>query len=199
MANGSQDDDRISVAVLGWLLAISASFLIGFLLLTFALAVSGPTWGVGTVVNVSWAVAIGVYCGWTRQGLQALAAAVLGAIVTILGLDLLLLVPTPAESAHFGLLGMTAFDSIAVLVALIGMSVLIGGGALIGVMIHLTLSRTGCLARIKNSLHSQTRVVSRRPSRFDPMSRFGLSETGNQLSHVLVIHNPRDFVPGWEW
>jgi predicted small integral membrane protein len=147
--------------------------------------VSGPTWGVGTAVNVSWAVAIGVYFGWTRQGFQALVAVVLGTIVTILGLDLLLLVPTPAENAHFGLLGFVAFDSIGLFVALIGMSILIGGGALTGVLIHLTLSRTGCLARIKNGPKPRTGMFFLRPNRFDAMLWSGLSDAGSLTDSAM--------------
>jgi hypothetical protein len=82
----SRGDDRISTVLVWWLLAVSGSVLIGFLLLAFAPAVSGATWGVGIVLNVSMPVAVGVFFGWTHQGLQVLIAVVLGAVVTILGL-----------------------------------------------------------------------------------------------------------------
>jgi hypothetical protein len=150
-APAARGDDRISKVLLWWLLAVSASFLIGFLLLALVPAVSGATWSVGIVFNVSMAVGIGLFFGWTRQGLQVLIAVVLGAVVTILGLDLLVLVPTPTENAHFGLLAYAAFDSVGVLIALFGMVILIGGGALAGAIAHLVLSRSGCIAHMRSN------------------------------------------------
>jgi hypothetical protein len=58
------------------------------------------------VFNVSMAVGIGVFFGWIRQGLQVLVAVALGAVVTILGLDLLVLVPSPIEMSTSGCLPM---------------------------------------------------------------------------------------------
>jgi uncharacterized membrane protein YjgN (DUF898 family) len=165
-------DDRISKVLLWWLLAISASFLVGFLLLALVPAGSGPTWGIGIVFNVSMAVGIGVSFGWTRQGLQILIAMVLGAVVTILGLDLLVLVPSPTENAHFGPLAYAAFDSVGVLIALFGMVILIGGGALAGVIAHLVLSRCGCLAHTRSN-----RKCRRRTPPFGPV----------QLGEVVVV------------
>jgi hypothetical protein len=147
----SRGDDRISTVLVWWLLAVSGSVLIGFLLLAFAPAVSGATWGVGIVLNVSMPVAVGVFFGWTHQGLQVLIAVVLGAVVTILGLDLLVLTPSPAENSHFGLLAYAAFDSVGVLIALFGMAILIGGGALAGAISHLVLSRSGCIVHIRSN------------------------------------------------
>jgi hypothetical protein len=109
----------------------------------------------------------------------------MGAMVTILGLDLLFLVPTPAENAHFGLLGFAAFDSIGLFAALIGMSILIGGGALTGVIIRLTLSRTGCLARIKNGPKPRTRMLSLRLNRPDAMPWSGLSDAGSLIGSAM--------------
>jgi hypothetical protein len=158
-APACRGEDLISKVLLWWLLAIGASFVIGFSLLAIVPAVSGVTWGVGIVCNVSMAVGIGVFFGWTRQGLQILIAIVFGAVVTILGLDLLVLVPSPNENAHFWLLSYAAFDSFAVLVALLGMVILIGGGAIAGVVAHLALSRSGCVARSKGSPKRRNRAL----------------------------------------
>ena len=164
MSNAStKGDDRVS-RVLCWLLAVSTSFLIGFLLLVLVPAVSGPTWGVGIVFNVSMAVGIGIFFGWTRQGLQILIAMVLGAVVTILGLDLLVLVPRPTENAHFGLLAYAAFDTVGILIALLGMAVLIGGGALAGAITHLVLSRSGCIARMTRNTKCRRRTPPNGPA-----------------------------------
>jgi uncharacterized membrane protein YjgN (DUF898 family) len=171
-APASRGDDRVSRVLLWWLVAVSASFLVGFLLLALVPAGSGPTWGIGIVFNVSMAVGIGVSFGWTRQGLQILLAMVLGAVVTILGLDLLVLVPSPTENAHFGLLAFAVFGSVGVLIALLGMVILIGGGALAGVIAHLVLSRSGCLLRMRSN-----RKCRRRTPPFGPV----------QLGEVVVV------------
>jgi hypothetical protein len=164
-APASRGDDRISKVLLCWLLAVSISFLIGFLLLALVPAVSGATWGVGIVFNVSMAVGIGIFFGWTRQGLQILLAMVLGAVATVLGLDLLLLVPSPTENAHFGLLGYAAFDGVAVVIALFGMVILIGAGALAGVIAHFVLSRSGCTMHMRSNPKSRRRTLPFGPVR----------------------------------
>ncbi len=69
-APASRGHDPVSSALLWWLLAVSASFLIGYVLLALVPAVSGTTWGVGILLNVGAAVGIGIFFGWTRQGLQ---------------------------------------------------------------------------------------------------------------------------------
>jgi hypothetical protein len=121
-------------------------------------AVSGATWGVGIVFNVSMAVGIGTFFGWTGRGIQIPIAMVLGAVVTILGLDLLVLVPSPTENAHFGLLAYAAFDTVGILIALLGMAILIGGGALVGTIAHLVLSRSGCIARTSTACHRRRSI-----------------------------------------
>jgi hypothetical protein len=172
---GSRGDDRISKVLLWWLLTVSASFLIGFLLLTVVPAVSGPTWGVGIVFNVSMAVGIGVCFGWTRQCLQILIAVVFGAVVTIFGLDLLVSVPSPTENAHFGLVAYAAFDSVGVLIALVGMAILIGGGALAGVIANQILSRTGCIPRTRADPLGRRRRTTFRHFNAVTLSNFGTS------------------------
>ena len=154
----AKGDDRVS-RVLWWLLAVSASFLIGLLLLALVPTVSGATWGVGIVFNVSMAVGIGIFFGWTGQGIQILIAMVLGAVVTILGLDLLVLVPSPTENAQFGLLAYAAFDTVGILIALLGMAILIGGGALVGTIAHLVPSRSGCIARKTSNTKCRRRTL----------------------------------------
>lgn len=172
-ATALRGDDRISRVLLWWLLAVSASFLIGFLLLTLAPSVSGATWVVGIVFNASVAVGIGCFFGWTRQGLQILIAMALGAVVTILSLDLLVLVPSPTENAHFRLLAYAAFDSIGVPIALFGMVALIGGGTLAGLISHLVFSRCGCLAQMGSALKCRGRTSSVWPSQFAEVSWSG--------------------------
>jgi hypothetical protein len=146
-----------SPVVLWWLLAVSASFLVGFLLLTLLPEASGAIWGVGIVVNVGLAVAVGAFLGWTRQWLQVVLAVPLGSIVTILGLDLLALVPTPTENAHAGWLGLVGFDGVAVLTACFGMAILTGVGASVGVIGQILIVRSGCLSRLGKNLERRRR------------------------------------------
>ncbi len=134
--------------MLCWLIAVALSFVVGVLLLHLLPKASSETWGVGITVNVGLAIAVGVSLGWTRQWFQVLAAAVLGSIVTILGVDALLCAPTPTENAHLGLVGLALFDSVTLLVALVGMSILIGVGVSVGVVGQTTVVRSGCLARV---------------------------------------------------
>jgi hypothetical protein len=141
-------------AVSWWLLAATSSFLLGFLVLHFFPSASSPTWGTGIAMNVGMAVAIGTFLGWTRQCTQVLAAASSGAIVIVLGLNLLFLAPTPTEATHLGLIGTVLFDSVSLVVALVGMMVLVGLGAVLGAIIQ-RASKCRCLsefaARIRKS------------------------------------------------
>jgi hypothetical protein len=129
---------------LWWTLAISASFRIGSWLLVFVPGVSAATWTVGIVSNVVMAVGVGIYLGWTHRGVHIPIAMVLGAVVTTFGVDLLVLVSGPSDNARFGLSDYAAFDSLVAYVALSGMVILVGGGALAGVFARLMDSRSDC-------------------------------------------------------
>jgi hypothetical protein len=150
-ARGSRGDRRVSRVLLWWPLAVSVSFLIGSLLFAFVPAASGATWVVGIVSNIIMAVVIGIFFGWTQRGVHILIAMVVGAVVTTFGVDLLLLVSSHAENARTELLGFSAFDSFVVYVALCGMVILVGGGALAGVFAHFVLSSSGCLAQARSN------------------------------------------------
>jgi hypothetical protein len=155
----------VSPVVISWLVAVTLTFVLGFLGLWLFPGASGTTWGSGIVTNVAMAVIVGGVLGWIRQGLQVLVAVTLGSFVTVLGLDSLLLVPTPTENAHFSLLGVVLFDGPAVLVALVGMAILVGAGAVVGAISRTVQAHCHCLA-------SLNRVVSaRRAQYFDNSSK----------------------------
>jgi hypothetical protein len=143
-------------AVQWWLLATAASFVLGFLILRFFPSASSPTWGDGIATDVGMAVAIGVLLGWTRQWLQVLVASVLGSVVIILGLDLLFLAPTPVENTHLGLIGTVLFDAVGIGVALVGLVVLVGVGAVIGAFTRAVASRWVCLLGLGRNLRGCT-------------------------------------------
>jgi predicted small integral membrane protein len=150
--NRGRDDWVVSSAVVWWLLAAALSFLLGFLSLALFPGSSGTTWGTGIVTNVAMAVVVGGVLGWMRQWLQVLVAVIFGSIVTLLGLDALLLVPTPTENAHVGLLGLVLFDGAALLVAIIGMAILVGIGAVVGALVRTVLYRCNCLVTLRQVL-----------------------------------------------
>jgi hypothetical protein len=148
--NRAASDERISPGVRWWLLAVAISFLLGFIFLRLLPQDSSTTWSGGILVNLGLAVTIGIVLGWTRQGIQVLIAVLMGSVVTILGVDLLLLAPIPTENAHLGLLGCVIFDAVAFFVALIGMTILVGVAVLVGLASQLLARRSSCLARLQN-------------------------------------------------
>ena len=146
------DGDVISPVVILWLLAVALTFLLGFLGLWLFPAASGTTWGSGIVTNVAMAVFVGGVLGWMRKGLQVLLAVTLGSVVTVLGLNFLLLVPTPAENAHFSFISLVLFDGPALLVALVGMAVLVGVGAIVGALFRTAIARCHCIGKVRRTL-----------------------------------------------
>ncbi len=127
--DSGESDEAISCVVIIWLLLVTLSFLLGFSSFAFLPGAASTTWNAGILTNLGMAVTVGAILGWRRQWLQVFVAVTFGTVVTILGLDLLLFAPTPIENAHWGLLGIGLFDSVAVIFALIGMAILVGADA----------------------------------------------------------------------
>lgn len=146
-----EDQSLVSGTVIWWLLAVSLTFLLGFFAFVVLPGVSDLTWNSGITANVALAVLVGGVLGWKRQWRQILVAITLGSVVTVLGLDALLLVPTPTEDAHVGLLGLALLDGPAVLVALVGMTILVGVGAIVGVLFCAVISRRDCLEMFRRT------------------------------------------------
>jgi hypothetical protein len=153
MAPRTPDHGRgaVSRAVLWWLLPTASTFLLGFLILDLFPSASSPTWGGGIALNVGMAVVMGVFLGWTHQWLQVLVASIFGSIVVILGLDLLFLAPTLTENTHLGFIGTVLFDSVTLVVALVGMMILVGLGALIGALTR-AVSKCRCLSKFADQI-----------------------------------------------
>lgn len=152
LEDSDESESGNSEAVIWWLFAVALSFLLGFAFLELLPGASGAIWSSGTATNVAMAIAVGILLGWTRRWLHVLFAITLGAIVTVLGVDLLVLAPTSTENAHVGVLGLVLFDSVAVLFALIGMAILVGGGAIAGALAHAVVSHRRCPAMAKVAL-----------------------------------------------
>jgi hypothetical protein len=197
MARETSDDGSglISRTVVWWLLATACTFLLGFLILDFFPRASSPTWGGGIGTNVGMAVALGVFLGWTRQWIQVLVASIFGSFVVILGLDLLFLAPTPTENTHLGLIGMVLFDSVTVVVALVGMMILVGLGALIGALTRV-VSKCRCLAKFANQIRESggrwcpRTSISRLAFRLRRDSTFCEASHGlRSLAEIHVIHH----------
>jgi hypothetical protein len=132
-ADGPDERRRLIPApVVRWLILIAVTFVIGGLAcLLFPSAVQGIV-GVGVIANVALAVIMGVVLGW-RMTLEHLPAAIgAGAIVTVMGTDCL----------YPGLL---PFDAVALVIAVIGMSVLLGIGAAGGTVARGLRSGCRCL------------------------------------------------------
>jgi hypothetical protein len=147
-----EEDEFISRAVICWLLLVTLSFILGLFFFNLLPGADATTWNVGILTNLGMAVAVGALLGWRRQWVQVFVAVTFGAIVTILGLDLLLLDPPPTKSPQWGFLGVGLFDSVALLIALIGMAILVGLGAVAGRLSHAAVSRCRCFAMLKSTL-----------------------------------------------
>jgi hypothetical protein len=138
----------IPTPVVQWLILIAATFVIGGVAcLLFPSAVEGIV-GVGVIANVALAVIMGVVVGW-RMALDHLPAAIgAGAVVTVIGTDCLY----P---------GLIPFDAVALVIAVIGMSVLLGIGAGVGTVARGV--RSGCRCLLGPAQHAGGRPSDRSP------------------------------------
>jgi hypothetical protein len=116
-----------------WIAIVVISFVAGGLTLAFFPSESIVTVDVGVCTNVALAIGVGVILGWTRRCHHLALSAILGAITTVLGVDGLILV---SPGSTFGWSDLWGFDTIAVVVALLGMAILLGGGAAVATMAH---------------------------------------------------------------
>lgn len=106
-----------------WLTGISASFLIGLVMLRAAPAWSGQIFDVATLVNVSMAMALGGLLTWRDHWLALPVATVTGTVVTVAGLNVLgFSVGTDTGISN----------AVELVVGYIGMSVLVLLGAFFG-------------------------------------------------------------------
>jgi hypothetical protein len=122
----------IPAPVIRWLLLIVLSFVIGGVTIALAPSTSSEVLNIGIVTNVALAIGMGIFLGWemTLSGLPV--AIVAGALVTVLGADSLWI-------------GLIVVDAIAIVVAVIGMSVLLIAGATVGTVARGLHSGCRCL------------------------------------------------------
>jgi hypothetical protein len=133
--------------IVTWLSLIASSFVIGGALIVTVPSL--PTVSIGVWTNVVMAVSVGAVLGWTKRWRQLPTFVLAGAVVTILGVDGLVLTP-PGGSVFLG--GVIAFDVIAVIMATIGMSLLLGLGAIVGAIGRVLDSRCHCQVRLRGRL-----------------------------------------------
>jgi hypothetical protein len=120
------------VSVVRWLLLIVLSFVIGGVTIALAPSTSSEVLNVGIVTNVALAIGMGTFLGWKMRLSDLPVAIVAGALVTVLGADSLWI-------------GLIIVDAIAIVVAVIGMSVLLIVGATIGTVARGLHSGCRCL------------------------------------------------------
>jgi hypothetical protein len=126
-----------------WLLLIVLSFAIGGVTIAVFPSVASVVLNIGVVTNVVLAIGMGVLLGW-RMTLSDLPIAIFaGALVTVVGTNVLLPL-------------LIVFDAVAIVVAVIGMSILLVVGAIAG-----TIAR---------GLHSGCRCLRDSPSHGIPPS-----------------------------
>jgi hypothetical protein len=133
---------RVAPAVARWLLLVAATFVAGRL--TMALLPTHPASviDIGVCINVAMAIGIGGLLTWRGTPERLSCAAGLGAVVTVLGIDLLLFTQPGIRGS--GWLGLIPFDAIALPVAGAGMLFLVGVGAALGGIARLLSTRWPC-------------------------------------------------------
>jgi hypothetical protein len=137
--------------LIGWLLLVTVSFLVGGAVMATIPSVAGTTFGIGFCTNVAMAVAMGVLIGWTgRLNLLPLSV-VCGSAVTLLGLDELGFI-TPGYLVSLTASNVIPFDLFGYFFATIGMSILIGLGVILGAVAHPLQSRCSCVKYLGDAL-----------------------------------------------
>jgi hypothetical protein len=122
----------IPTPVIGWLMLIVVSFVIGRVTIALAPSASSVVLNIGIVTNVVMAIGMGVLLGWNMTLSDLPVAIFAGALVTVVG----------ADSLYLGLL---IVDAIAIVVAVIGMSILLVVGATLGTVARGLHSGCRCL------------------------------------------------------
>ncbi len=134
-----------------WLALIALSFGLGGLAIFTFPSLSEGIYTVGVCTNLVLAVAMGVFVGWTRNWRQLGLAVFSGAFLTVVGTDLLDFVLPGASPSAAGDLFLFV-SAIAICVAAVGMSILVGGAAVATILVRGVVrcigNRQGMPARI---------------------------------------------------
>jgi hypothetical protein len=121
---------RVPPVVVRWLLLIAATFVAGCLTVAILPSHQMSIIDIGVDSNVGMAIGIGVVLAWRGITQRLFCAAGLGAVVTVLGWDVLTC--TQAVIQGQGGVGVIPFDVIALPIAALGMAILLGVGAAVG-------------------------------------------------------------------
>lgn len=133
---------RVPPAVGQWLLLIVASFVAGCEAIALIPSHQGLVVEAGVCVNVAMAIGIGAVLVWQGGPGRLMCTAGLGAVVTVLGWDLLTF--TQAEIRGLEGIGVVLLNVFALPIAAVGMTALVGAGAAIGGIGRVLSSRCPC-------------------------------------------------------
>src|ERR1700680_674574 len=113
------DHRRVPPPVVQWLLLIASTFVAGCVMIALLPSHQASVVDIGVYVNVAMAVGIGVVLAWRGSAQRLFCAAGLGAVVTVLGWDVLTF--TQAEIQGIGGFGVIPFDVVALPIAAVAM------------------------------------------------------------------------------
>lgn len=134
--------DRDPYAVLQWLMLIAATFVAGCLRIGLLPSHQKTVINIGVCINVAMAIGIGVVLTWKGTPQRLFCAAGLGAVVTVVGCDVLSFT-LGVIHGQYGL-GFIPFDVIALPIADLGMLILLGVGAALGGIGRVLSTRCPC-------------------------------------------------------
>jgi hypothetical protein len=130
-----------------WLLATSLTFVLGAIAILAVPRASSGIWDAGFACNVAFSLAFGLVVGWSGRWIELPLAVVYGAIVVLVGTDLVF------AAGHASLVLVALIDLPVFLVAVPGVAVLLLAGAVAGWLARLLRSRCrlGCLSLVVHS------------------------------------------------
>jgi hypothetical protein len=134
---------RVPAVVAQWLLLIAASFVAGCLTIALVPSHQSTVVNIGVCTNVAMALGIGFVLAWRGIPQRLFCAAGLGAVATVVGLDVLSLTQTEVQGQGWGL-GAILLDIFAFPIAVLGMLILLGVGAAVGGIGRVLATRCPC-------------------------------------------------------
>ena len=135
-------DRRIPLVVIEWLLLIASTFTAGCLLIALLPHYQSTVVAIGVYGNLGMAVGVGGVLTWKGLPERLCCATGLGAVATVIGWDFLEF--TLSETRGVGGFGAIPLDVIALPIAILGMTILLGVGAAIGGIARILAARCPC-------------------------------------------------------
>jgi hypothetical protein len=133
---------RVPLVVIQWLLLIASTFMAGCLFIVLLPHYQPTVVTIGVYGNVAMALGISVVLTWKGLPQRLFCATGLGAVVTVIGWDFLEF--TLSETRGLGGFGAIPLDVIALPIAILGMTILLGVGAAIGGVARILAARCPC-------------------------------------------------------